>query len=342
MSKPKFTRILSIDGGGIRGIIPAQVLVHLEKILQNKKENPDLKLADCFDLIAGTSTGGIIACMMLLPDSNDQKKSKYPASKLVEIYLDRGDEIFSIPILHRLRTIGGFSDEKYPNEELLETLDDYLGNTMLSQLLKPTIITAYDIRRRKAHFFRQHKARGNPERDFRVRDVAWATSAAPTYFEVSRVKSKAGTVYPLIDGGVFANNPALCAYAEARSSLPSNPKAKDIILLSLGTGKEKKSYSYNEAKDWGPLGWAKPVLGIMMSGVAETVNYQLDQIYDSVEASNQFLRIEPDLSGASPDMDDASYENLDKLKKAGTKAADDHEQELEDFATLLLKEEDNP
>ncbi len=208
---------------------------------------------------------------------------------------------------------------------------------MLSNLLKPTVITAYDIKQRKAHFFRQHKAKKDPKWNFHARDVAWATSAAPTYFEVSRVKSEAGTAYPLIDGGVFANNPALCAYAEARASLPPHPTAKDIVLLSLGTGKEKQSYSYREAKDWGPLGWAKPVLGIMMSGVAETVSYQLRQIFDSAKAPGQFLRIEPALGDASRDMDDASYENLDRLKTAGNQAVANNAQELEAFADLLRK-----
>lgn len=337
---PKYTRILSIDGGGIRGIIPGQILVRLERILQTKTNDQNARLADYFDLVAGTSTGGILACTMLIPDDANPSRAKYPAPKLVEIYMDRGDEIFSIPLWHKLRTVGGMSDERYPNDELLETLDDYLGGYMLSDLLKPTVITAYDIKRRKAYFFCQHKAKGDPNRNFRVRDVAWATSAAPTYFEVARVKSKSGKVYPLIDGGVFANNPALCAYAEARASLSNKPKASNIAILSLGTGSVKTSYSYKEAKDWGPLGWAKPVLGIMMSGVAETVSYQLKQIYDAVGAPNQFLRIEPNLADASGDMDNASHENLVALKRAGKKAAKRKAKELEKFAALLLEEAD--
>ncbi len=334
---PKYTRILSIDGGGIRGIIPAEILAHLEKILQEKTCTPNARLANYFDLVAGTSTGGILACLMLIRDSVNSRspEAKYPASKFVELYLDRGDEIFSLPLWHRIRTFGGVCGEKYPNDGLLEVLDDRLGKIMLSELLKPTLITAYDIKRRKAHFFCQHEA-SNPDRDFRVRDVARATSSAPTYFEVARVKSQSGVAYPLIDGGVYANNPTLCAYAEARVSLCGNPTAKDMVILSLGTGIVKESYSYKKAKDWGLLGWARPTLGIMMSGIAETVSFQLKQIFRAVGTPNQFLRIEPDLACASADIDDASYRNLIELQKVGKATADCHAEELNDFADLLL------
>ena len=192
------------------------------------------------------------------------------------------------------------------------------------------------MQRRKAHFFRQHKAKGNPDKDFLVRDVAWATAAAPTYFEVSYVESESKVGYPLVDGGVFASNPALCAYAEVRTSLPNNPTAKDMVILSLGTGSDEEGYSYQEAKDWGAIMWGKAFVDITISGVSETVTYQLEQIYDAVGRSNQFLRIDPDLAGASAELDDASPKNLQRLKEAGEKAADDNENTLKAFAKLLV------
>jgi patatin-like phospholipase/acyl hydrolase len=110
------------------------------------------------------------------------------------------------------------------------------------------MITAYDIQRRCAKFFTQIDARNDPAQDFLVRQVARATSAAPSYFEVALARSSTKVDYPLIDGGVFANNPAMCAYAEARHKLPGLPSAENMAILSLGTGYVKKPYQYTTAK----------------------------------------------------------------------------------------------
>lgn len=336
-------RILSIDGGGIRGIIPGIVIAALEKRLQDLANDANVRIADYFDLVAGTSTGGILTCLYLCPDST---RPAFSASDAVEFYLDRGDDIFDVALWQRIRSAGGLLDAKYTADGLDEALDDYLADCTLSQLLKPCLITAYDIRRRKAHFFKQHRAVVSRGNNFLLKDVARATSAAPTYFEVAKIKSlsRSRTQYPLIDGGVFANNPALCAYAEARTfkvlshgqAAPEVCTAKTMFVLSLGTGKVEHSYTYKEAKDWGPLGWAKPVLDIMMSGVAETVDYQLAQIFASVGKSKQYVRIEPDLGNANPDLDDASGKNLAALKSAGDECVKENAQILGRVARDLV------
>ena len=279
---PKFTRGLSIDGGGIRGIIPGQVLVALEDKLNKAKKGA--RIADYFDLIAGTSTGGILACVYLCPARRGSTKPAFSAEQAVELYLERGDEIFDVPLLHRIRSAGGIRDEKYPADGLEDALKDYLKDLKLSELLKPCLVTSYDIRRRRCHFFRQHKAAAQESYNFLLRDVARATSAAPTYFEVPRVKSQTDIPYPLVDGGVFANNPALCAYAEARANLPGKPQAAEMVVLSIGTGNVETPYYYRQAKDWGLIEWAKPLLDILMSAVTETVDYQMHQIFKTVNA----------------------------------------------------------
>ena len=191
---PKFTRVLSIDGGGIRGIIPGQVLVALEDKLNKAKKGA--RIADYFDLIAGTSTGGILACVYLCPARRGSTKPAFSAEQAVELYLERGDEIFDVPLLHRIRSAGSIRDEKYPADGLEDALKDYLKDLKLSELLKPCLVTSYDIRRRRCHFFRQHKAAAKESYNFLLRDVARATSAAPTYFEVPRVKSQTDIPYP--------------------------------------------------------------------------------------------------------------------------------------------------
>lgn len=155
---PKLTRILSIDGGGIRGIIPGQLLVVLERKLQELEGGNSKSIADYFDLIAGTSTGGILTCLYLCP-GEDPAKPCFTAQEAVELYLERGDEIFDASLFQKLKSLGGAADEKYSADELEEVLDDYLDKLKLDQLIKPCLITAYDIKRRKAHFFTQHGAK---------------------------------------------------------------------------------------------------------------------------------------------------------------------------------------
>ena len=332
----KFTRILSIDGGGIRGIIPGQILVSLEKKLKKRSKKPDGRLCDYFDLIAGTSTGGILTCLYLTPDKNSPKRPRFSSEEAVELYLERGDEIFDVSFWQKIKSGGGILDEKYSADELEESLRDYFGDLKLSELLKPCIVTSYDIKRRRTHFFTKQKAEKKQGRNFYVRDVARATSAAPTYFEVSQIKSLTNINYPLIDGGVFANNPTLSAYAEARK-FPGKPTAKDMVILSIGTGNIKKPYYYKEAKDWGLIQWIKPLIDIIMSAVPETVDYQLRKIYDAINKPKQYVRISPDLGDASPEMDNATLENLNALKEAGTSAAEDHEEKLDEVVNFLLK-----
>jgi uncharacterized protein len=344
-------RILSIDGGGIRGIIAARVLVKLEEMLQRKSGRADARIADYFDLIAGTSTGGILACLLLCPagsaDADADSASpgtpcpKYSAKDALDLYLERGPQIFHAPLWHRIRAAGGLNDERYPADGLERAADDYFGDVRLRQLLKPCLVTAYDIQRRRAHFFTQHDAH-REGKDYRVCDVVRATSAAPTYFECANIHSETGVPYPLIDGGVFANNPALCAYAEARSGLAralelsEGPTAKDMLILSLGTGQLTRRYPYAKAKDWGAIGWMRPLFDILLAGVAETVDYQIRQIYDAVGAPHQYLRIQPELAEAEEDLDNADAGNLIRLTQIGTEIAEAKDADLDRFAAQLF------
>jgi patatin-like phospholipase/acyl hydrolase len=165
--------------------------------------------------------------------------------------------------------------------------------------------------------------------------VSRATSAAPTYFECANAKSGTQVTYPTIDGGVFANNPALCAYAEART-MGKKPTAKEMVILSLGTGQVETPYYYDQAKDWGAVQWIRPVLSIMMTAVSETVDYQLKQMFDAIKAPGQYLRLQSDLPLENADMDNAELGNLRALKEIGQETAEKRRSDLEKFTKLLL------
>lgn len=334
-SKQKLTRILSIDGGGIRGIIPGQILVILEEKLKAKTGNPEARIADYFDLIAGTSTGGILTCAYLTPDKESPARPKFDAQQVVDLYLKNGGDIFSISLGHKLRTMGGVLDEKYPESGLEKALEKYFGDTKLSELLKPCLVTSYDIKRRQGHFFTQHDAIKRKGWDYLVKDVARATSAAPTYFQCSDIKSVTDVSYPLIDGGVFVNNPTLCAFAEVYNEYKTAPDK--MAILSLGTGYSRKEYDYDKAKDWGMVQWVKPLIDIMMSGVADVVDYQLRQMFEAVGVPNQYLRINTEMPiDVNPDMDDASPKNLQALKELGTYTAQNFDAQLDAFVDLIV------
>jgi len=340
----KKIRILSIDGGGIRGIVPGLILARLERILQEKTDNSTARLADFFDFYAGTSTGGILASAIFCPHSADPDKPRYTAKEAVGIYLERGGDIFDANRWEWVKKMKNvFLDEKYDAGDLEKALDEYFGDTKLSEALKPGIITSYDIGHAKTRFFTRTDARADANKNMLLKDICRGTSAAPTYFEAANLKSIGGRKYLLIDGGVFANNPSMCAYAEVRSMEEfGHPTAKDMLMFSIGCGSDKaETYNYDDVKGWGLLGWAKPSIKIMMNASAETVAYQLEQMFDTVveegeTLSDYYLRIDPSLYNAKPSLDCATEKNLDDLKEAGHENADQYESELKALADKLI------
>ncbi|HBF38872.1 MAG TPA: patatin [Firmicutes bacterium] len=331
-------RILSLDGGGIRGIIPGQVLAYLETLLQEYTGNSEARVADFFDLIAGTSTGGILTCLYLCPaeiNSAGLIRPRFSAQDVVNFYIQDGPQIFKKTFLQNLFSGFGLLSQKYSDKNLLKYLDQRFGDHKLSELLKPCLITAYNIEDRTAYFFTQHNAAKNVAYDYLVKDVARATSAAPTYFRPAKISSLANKEIALIDGGMIANNPSLCALAEAKQKLKIS--FKDLLILSLGTGDDQKPISYQKSKDWGDLNWAVPIIDILMSGNNETVDYQLKTIFLSLQKEMQYLRINPKLPESMSVMDNGEAENIKNLADFGSQIAEQFHPQLEKMAHWLIE-----
>ncbi len=342
--KSTFFRILSIDGGGIRAIIPCQILAILEEKLKEKSGRPETRLNDYFDLIAGSGSGGIMACAYLSPLKPQNRTARFSASQITDLFLKYGKNIFEETFDHKLLSMGGLMDEKYSSYGIEKLLKEYFEDLQLSHLLKPCLIPAYDISRRTAHFFTQHTADKSAE-DFYVRDIARATSASPTYFECKKVQSLSGVSYPMIDGGIFANNPAVCAYAEARklytpeSSATNGFMATNTLMLSLGTGKSKMHYEFDDAKNWGLTSWARPLIDMTASASSEIVDYQMKELFAAAGVPQHYLRIDPKLTiDVQPEMDNASVDNTQALKELGLYAAEQMEDSLDALVALLVSE----
>ena len=245
-------------------------------------------------MIAGTSTGGILALGLSIPKSAGAPL--YSAGQLAGMYEQRGACIFARSLWHRLAACGNLAHEKYPCGGIEQVLLDYFGESRLREAVTDILIPSYEIERSLPFFFRSSMARQRPDYDFQTRDVARATSAAPTYFQP--MKLPAGTNshhYTLIDGGVFANNPAACALVEARTK---HPEAASYLVVSLGSGELNHSFPYDAAKNWGLAKWAIPVLDIVFDGVSKTVDYQLRQLLPDIAGPCQrYYRFQTTLDG---------------------------------------------
>jgi patatin-like phospholipase/acyl hydrolase len=289
-------RILSIDGGGIRGIIPAKVLARIEELTQKP-------IAELFDVVAGTSTGGILALGLTCPGPGGAPL--HPATDLVDLYVKKGAAIFTRSLFTEEEK---FLEPKYRETALEEALADYLGDARLKDAVTRVTVTAYETERRRPFFFRSVRAAADPEHyDYFMRDVARATSAAPTYFAPHKVAtSPEPDYYSLVDGGVFANNPGMCAYADALVEVGARP---DVVMISLGTGSLTRPLQYDTIKRWGELQWIQPIIDVLMDGVSNATDYQLEQILGEAN----YYRLQTSLDIAKDEMDDTSGENLRNL-----------------------------
>ena len=316
-------RILSIDGGGIRGIIPAAVLVEIERMTGTP-------VARLFDVIAGTSTGGILACGLGAPD--DHGDPRYAASDLLSMYIEDGATIFPQHLFERITAL---YEERYPCTGIERVLRERIGESMLSESVTELLVTAYDLERRKPRFFRTRDARADPTRDHPLWMVARSTSAAPPYFEPFKLPGATPLDYEaLVDGGVFANNPAMCAYVDG-STGPGQVDPGDMLVVSLGTGSQNRPILYDRARTWGQLQWARPVLDVVFEGVSATTDYQLAQILGDA----RYFRIETELTIASDDLDRADAANIATLREQAAELIAASRATLERVCAVLVEEQ---
>jgi patatin-like phospholipase/acyl hydrolase len=313
-SDVKSIKVLSIDGGGIRGIIPAIILADLRARL-------GMDLYNMFDLISGTSTGGIIALGIATRCNGDKP---YSPDELCDLHVQRGPAIFRKSLLTFVKQLIG---PKYSPVSLEEALREFFRETPLSSALTPLLISSYDLQSQLPFFFKSHRIAARPEYDWELTTIARATSAAPTFFPPLHV-ARRGEECTLVDGGLFVNNPAMAAYAEACRLYP---KATHFVVVSAGTGNRQDHITYASAKTWGLLGWAKQIVPVIMDSVSEAVDYEIGLIPGCT-----YYRLQvPDLQPASNAMDDASPENLANLQTVTKQYIQSHSILLQNLCSVL-------
>jgi len=350
--------VLSIDGGGIRGIIPATVLVALEALVKRP-------LGQVFDLVVGTSTGGLLSLALAAPRGGNGHTMCSPSS-LLDLYTSKGDQIFrassvdvrSDPLKALVTSLGGPRWEAAPSVNSLRTrmrldendlgnarysaaaleahLRSIFGDTKLSDAVTDVVVTSYDMAARQPILFRSRDAKSDSAADAYLRDVGRATSAAPTYFPPHEMVVH-GARRILIDGGVVANNPAMIALVEAIRIAPAD---EPIHVLSVGTGAPRRAatgflpLSEFKARPWPVV--AMDLMQTLFDGDSQLADHMLAAFAQSLPQRITSVRLQADLGDdVSGRMDDASQTHIQQLIAAGAKLAKASGAELDAIAQGL-------
>lgn len=274
--------ILALDGGGARGIYPAQVLANVEKELQ-------VPAGECFDLIVGTSTGSIIGGAAAVG---------IPMAKIVRLFKEKAPGVFG-----KKRIGAFFFRSKYSRLPLEQVVRECVPDITLGQIPKPLMITGSDISTGGVHVFKSRyleDLQAPYVRDARVllSDAILSSCAAPTFFDPVPV----GDLL-LADGGLWANNPSIIALTEAVSKF-SMP-VEQVRILSIGTGHSVNLYS--RSKSWGFLtGWRRQKLVSYVLGLQSQASENMAKLL----LPGSYLRLDPVIDDW--DLDDV--EHLDELK----------------------------
>ncbi len=334
-------RVLSIDGGGIRGVLPATILWYVESQIQQLTGSPAARLSDYFDLVAGTSTGGILTCLYLAPDLKKPDRARNSARQVLDLYMRDGGSVFCQSFSRKVKSMDGLLGKKYDSTKLERYLCRAIGPSVrMSQLVRPCLIPAYELHQRQPMFFKSHAAREKTSPDFFAWQVAQASASAPTYFEPAVLQASDRELL-LADGGLFARNPSFQAYLEAirccqlqEGAAVRPPNTDDVLLVSVGTGGVKKEPTFGDLRKRGAVAWVKPLLQIMMSTGADLIDQQMAQLFAA--SSGSYYRLEPCIHEADVAIDNACEENLLALYQAGLHYISTHQEQLDALAEELI------
>ncbi len=316
---PRFIRILSLDGGGIRGLISLEVLKYLE-------ERSGKPIAELFDVIGGTSTGAIIGTQIVLAD--DQGHPKHKAGEIIELYDDQVARVFRAPLYHQILTLGGLLGPRYANDEKIVLANEIYADANFRDLLLPVMVPSYSVETAGLQLFT------NWSPDYAEMFVAPLVSAAtsgPTYFpgvELDLPSSRG--VY--MDGAVFGADPAQEMYLHALEHFPD----ADIVLVSLGTGIRKTDVNAQAGERGGLMTWLIPLMGLAVDGRGDLASTWLDR-FSKTQAGEGFhyYRFDIALSDRETSFDDTSPEAVADLRQLGQSLVKQNKDKLDELIGFL-------
>jgi len=291
-------RILTIDGGGIRGLIPAIFLAEIEK----RCGRPAHEL---FDVITGTSTGALVTAMVTLPEPDT-----FSAEALVDYYLStRPNKFFTRSLAYKVRSGNGMLRPKYPASSHIAALQDALGTQAeLKDARAEIVIPIYDLRSHapRTFMFTRASARQDPNLNYPTWEAVRAASTASGYFPGWTMKNAQGVdAHHPVDGGIFINNPSVAGFAHAVDMVEERAAGSSMVtvddheflMVSLGTGVYDEPIHDRHEKNWGFAGWAPHLLDTMFEGQSDEADRQARAILTSPGAFRHYLRLQARLDG---------------------------------------------
>ncbi|XP_062075389.1 patatin-like protein 2 [Humulus lupulus] len=342
----KMFTVLSIDGGGIRGVIPGTLLAFLESKLQ-ELDGADARIADYFDVISGTSTGGLVTTMLTAP--NKDNRPLFAAKDINAFYLEHTPNIFPqnrynyLSIIHTIirSWLDALTGPKYDGKYFHKLLNNLLGDLTLHQTLTNIVVPAFDIKLFQPCIFSTSDGKETALKNARLADICISTAAAPTFlpahsFTTTDLNGNSRS-FDLIDGAAAANNPTMLAISHVfREMAKENSddddddeapimEGKRMLVLSLGTGSAKRQEKYSAAKasQWGLINWifdngSTPLIDIFSDASSDVVDFLVSTLFQSHTLKKNYLRIQEDtLVGDESSVDMATTENLQRLVEIG-------------------------
>ena len=320
-NQPKPTyKILSVDGGGIRGIIPAMILQDIEQEI----EQP---ISSSFDLLTGTSTGGIISLGLTCPAANNFTP-KYTANDVVAIYTERGRDIFAPSMLAKVKQVFAY---KYNPTGLEILLQEYFGTANMGQALAEVIVPTYCLTNNQPYFISKHEYRLMP-----IWQAARCTSAAPTYFPPAEFTNTLAEFSNkrFIDGGVYENNPVMCGVTYA---LKQNYHLSDLYVVSLGTGNFMPPLHDSDRgiiNRGGITTYADKIFNIASNGISQSYHLKMHGLFSTKKQDNRYHRINIELARDIP-LDNVSNSAISELCSLGREAIEENRDALREICMKI-------
>ncbi|XP_076921187.1 patatin-like protein 6 [Bidens hawaiensis] len=290
--------VLSIDGGGMRSILAGKALAYLENALKIKSGNSNARIADYFDVAAGTGVGGVFTAMLFGASSDNRPIFK--AEDTWKFLAENGNRIYRKPSSGGFKRIfkkSGVSDVTAGFETVMKQAFTVNGKSLtLKNTLKPVLIPCYDLSSSAPFLFSRADALETNSFDFRLWEVCRATSASPGLFEPLSMRSVDGKTRCLaVDGGLAMSNPTAAAITHVlhnKQEFPFVRGVEDILVISLGTGQVLEgSYDYNKVSRWTAKDWARPMARISNDSSADMVDHAVAMAFGQSRGSN-YVRIQ--------------------------------------------------
>lgn len=314
-------RILSLDSGGIHGIISAYSLRYLEK-------KSGKSINELFDLIVCVSTGAIQATMLTIP--GPQHQPVYSAQNVLDYYNNDIATLLRIPLWWRIISVDGFLRPKLNSNQVYNSIKQMSNASKLSSLLNHVVIVTFDLRTNWIILFDNLVAQKDPSKDFMLVDVIYSAISAPTKIGPREITNLTDTKkYTLIDGATMSTDPATIALMVATKLYPDNPK----YMLSLGNGESPPNINLDTVGTWGLLDWATPLTGTLLNARTNLTQKLMYMLYhDKFSQLKYYVRINRRLPQSVSDSFGSSAEQIITLNQVGKQMMQEYQAQLDFFA----------